>query len=258
MATDHELRSELSLRQLEARLGLAGWQVRLAREHGLLPEPDRDGRWSARLAERCREQTSTIIDTFGTEPPIGAGKAAMLLAARVRLDVERADVEVLVAQGALDVVSRFQQYPVYLVTDVMALDAERVAAVVAARKGPLLERVEAKGAAHILGWPKRVFDRIAAERGLRTDQLSRYALDDVRALADDADLAARIHAERREQALARARRNEQRHAQALRDLLAHCHAYLDQTTATPPDPATVARTLRALRAARATVASEAA
>nr|BFE36254.1 hypothetical protein GCM10010200_085050 [Actinomadura rugatobispora] len=257
METDSNLRVDLGVRQLAARLGLADWQLRLARGHGLIPEPDMNGRWSAELVERCQGDKARIIAAFGDQPPIGAGKAAELLAVRVRLDVERADVEVLVARGELRVVGRYQQYPVYLVHEVEAL-ADRVAEVVAARKGPLLDRVEAKGAALVLGWPKGVFGRIAAERALPTDQLSRYALADVRALAADTDLTARVHAEWHDQAVAQARRNEQRYADTLRKWMLHCSAYLDRAAETPPNPATATRALRALTTARSTVNAQAA
>ncbi|XVQ14377.1 hypothetical protein ACQP1W_18105 [Spirillospora sp. CA-255316] len=258
METGTKPRAELNSRQLATRLGLAAWQMRLAREHGLIPEPDVDGRWSADLADRCQERKPKIAAAFGDEPPIGACKAAALLATRVRLDVERADVEVLVARNELTVASRYQQYPVYLIHDVETLDEERVAEVVAARKGPLFDRVEAKGAALILGWPKSVFDRVASERALPTDQLSRYALADVRALVADADLIARVRTECHDRAMVRARRNEQRSAEALRKWILDCSAYIDRSAETPPDPATAARALRALTTARSTVTAQAA
>jgi hypothetical protein len=258
METDTKPRAELSSRSLATRLGLAAWQMRLAREHGLLPEPDVDVRWSAALADRCQEHKPKIAAAFGDEPPIGACKAAVLLATRVRLDVERADVEVLVARNELTVVSRYQQYPVYLIHDVETLDAERVAEVVAARKGPLFDSVEAKGAALILGWPKGVFDRIAAERALPTDQLGRYALADVRALVADADLIARVRSECHDRALARARSKELRSAEALHKWMLDCSAYIDRAIETPPDPARAARALRALTTARSTATEQAA
>ncbi|GAA2412905.1 hypothetical protein GCM10010191_23130 [Actinomadura vinacea] len=255
MRTELNLRADLGSRQLATRLELAGWQLRLAREHGLIPEPDVDGRWSAELAERCLPRKPQIVAAFGDEPPVGAVKAAGHLASRVNLDVERADVEMLVARGELTVIGRYQQHPVYLVRDLEALDPQRVTEIVAARKGPLLDRVEARGAALILGCPKSLFDRFAAERALPTDQLGRYALADVRALAADGDLTARVEEDQRERAIAQARRHEERHEDTLRNWMLHCTAYLDRASDDPPDPAIIGRTLRSLTTARSAAGS---
>ncbi|MFI0356776.1 hypothetical protein [Actinomadura sp. 9N407] len=251
MGTTMKAGADLGFRQLAGRLGLAAWQLRLAVEHGLVPEPDAEGRWPAETAGRAR--TGKIIEAFGEQPPVGAEKAAARLAPRLALDVERADVEVLVARGELTVISRYRRYPIYLLRELDALDAERVSEVVANRKGPLFDTVEAKAAALVLDWPKDVFDRIAADRALPTDQLGRYSLADVRALAADGDLGARVNAERHRRALARARRNEERHEDALRTWMLRCGAYLDRTADDPPDPKAASRALRALKVLRSTV-----
>ena len=255
MRTETESRTGIGFRQLASHLGVADWQLRLAREHGLIPEPDLNGKWTAELAGRCRSRASQIVAAFGDEPPVGAGKAAARLALRLRLDVEKADIEVLVARGDLTLVGHYQRNPIYLLRDLDALDAGGVAEVVAARKGPLLDRVDVRGAALVLGWSKGIFARVAAERGLVADQLGRYALADVRALADDADLNARVRAEQGEQALVRARRNEKRHEDALRNWMLRCTAYLDGTAEDPPDALAVSRSLKAITAARSTLAS---
>jgi hypothetical protein len=254
MRMETESRAGVGVQRLASRLGLAAWQLRLAREHGLIPEPDLDGRWSADLAGQCQARSAQIVAAFGDEPPVGA--AAARLALRLRLDVEKADIEVLVARGELTMVGRFQRNPIYLLGDLDALDAGSVAEVVAARKGPLLDRVDAKGAALVLGWPKAIFARVAAERALPADQLGRYALADVRGLADDGDLTARVHAEERDQALNRARRTEERHEDALRSWMLRCTAYLDRTTEDPPDATTATRALKGITAARSTMASQ--
>jgi hypothetical protein len=255
MRTETPSRAGAGVQQLASRLGLAAWQLRLAREHGLIPEPDLNGRWSAELAGRCQANSSKIVAAFGNEPPVGAAKAAARLARRLRLDVEKADIEVLVARGGLTMVGRFQRNPIYLLRDLDALDPGGVAEIVAARKGPLLNRVDAKGAALVLGWPKASFTRIAAERGLAADMLGHYALDDVRALGDDGDLTARVQAEERDLALNRARRNEERHEDTLRSWMLRCTAYLDRTAEDPPDAMTATRALKAITAARSTMAS---
>jgi hypothetical protein len=250
--------ADLGFRQLATRLGLAAWQLRLALEHELLPGPDAEGRWPASAADRFRGRTAQIIETFGEQAPIGAGKAAARLALRLALDVERADIEVLVARGELKVIGRYQRHPIYLLRDLDALDARHVQEVVAARKGPLLDTVDAKGAALVLGWPKDIFDRIAADRALPVDQLGRHPLPAVQALAADADLGARVRAEQHRRAVTRARRNEERHEDALRTWMLRCTAYLDRTADEPPDVKTAGRTLRALKTARSTAVLHAA
>lgn len=235
-----------------AMIGLSGWQVRLGREHGLLPDPDLDGeRWSPELVEEAGAKAAHVIAAFGNDPPIGAARAADRLAVALGLDVERPDVEVLVTRGDLRVVSHYREYPVYLRRDVDALAPEAVAEVVAARKGPLNDTVDAKGAARILGWPRRAFDRIAAEREVTPDQLGRFRLSDIRALGANEQLAARILDERRRAAHAKALKEEIRIEDDVRGWLLRCTAYVDRDADEPPDLSAARRALRALSEARA-------
>ncbi|MEU9873551.1 hypothetical protein AB0C87_37495 [Actinomadura sp. NPDC048021] len=250
-------RADHSANQLATLLGLARWQMRLGLEHGLLPEPDLEGdRWSAALAEGARGRSEEIVTRFGDEPPIGSAKAAARLASRVGLDVERGDVEVLVAQGDLDVISTFRGFPVYLLRDLDRLDPDSVRRVVATRKGPLTDTVDAGGAATILGWHRRTFDRIAVERGLETDRLGRYALSDVRALSADEDLTRQVEEEQRNLVLARTRRSEARVEDVIRAWILRCSAFLDGDADQPPDTAPVGRALRSLTTIRADIAKQ--
>lgn len=210
-------RADHGANQLATFLGLARWQLRLGLEHGLLPKPDLEGdRWSAALAEGARGRGEEVVARFGDEPPVGSARAAARLASRVGLDVERGDVEVLVAQGDLDVISTFRGFPVYLLRDLDRLDSDSVSRVVAARKGPLTDTVDAGGAATILGWHRKTFDRIAGERGLATDRLGRYALSDVRALSADERLSRQVGEEQRNLALARTHRSAARAEDVIR------------------------------------------
>lgn len=250
-------RADHSANQLATLLGLARWQMRLGLEHGLLPQPDLErDRWSAALAEGARGRSEEIVARFGDEPPIGSAKAAARLASRVGLDVERGDVEVLVAQGDLDVISTFRGFPVYLLRDLDRLDPDSVRRVVATRKGPLTDTVDAGGAATILGWHRRTFDRIAVERGLETDRLGRYALSDVRALSADEDLTRQVEEEQRNLALARTRRSEARVEDVIRAWILRCSAFLDGDADQPPDTAPVGRALRSLTTIRADIAKQ--
>lgn len=241
--------------QFAGHLGLTRWQLRVGLEHGLLPGPDVDGdRWSAGLTEAVRERGKEIVARFGDEPPIGSARAAARLATRVGLDVERRDIEVLVAEGVLSVVSSFRGHPVYLMRDLDRLDSDVVRKVVTARKGPLTDTVDAGGAAAILGWPRRTFDRIAGERGLLADRLGRYALSDIRALRADEPLAREVAEEKRHLALAKTRRSEARIKDVIRGWILRCSAYTDDAAGRPPDIAPLGRALRSLASVRAEIA----
>ncbi|WP_051468718.1 hypothetical protein [Actinomadura oligospora] len=249
-------RAGLSDRRLAARLDLARWQLRLAREHGMFPEPDLpDDLWSAEALAHCADRVDAVRAAFGAEPPIGAERAAVRLAARVRMDVERADVEVLVAQDALEVIGTYRDHPLYLLRDLDALAPETVIKVVRARKGPLVESVEPRGAARILAWPRSTFDRVAAERALPVDRLGRYILTDIQALADDADLLQLVEQDRRHAAHLKAKRIEEHYEEGLRDWLDACTAYLHHKTAEPPPAPTLRRILQSLVTARAETAA---
>ncbi|WP_157431352.1 hypothetical protein [Actinomadura hibisca] len=245
----------LDTRRLAAKLDLSEWQLRLARENGLIPEPDApEGRWSPEEAAAFADRAAQIRVTFGDRPPVGAVKAAAVLAARVGLDVERADVEILVAREDLDVVGSYRGHPLYLLHDLEALDPDVITEVVTVRKGPLLDTADAAGAARVLGWPKHVFESIAARRGLSVDKLGRYALGEVRALAGDTDLTAQVQEAERRAALAKARKEVDRHEESLRGWLEGCAAYVNRTADELPDLATARRALRSLAAARAAAA----
>ncbi|GAA4297614.1 hypothetical protein GCM10023178_00900 [Actinomadura luteofluorescens] len=250
-------RADHSAHQLATLLGLARWQLRLGVEHGLLPKPDLEGdRWSAALAEEARSRCEEIVARFGDEPPIGSAKAAARLASRVGLDVERGDVEVLVAQGDLDVISTFRGFPVYLLRDLDQIDPDSVRRVVTARKGPLTDTVDAGGAATILGWPRRTFDRIAGERGLATDRLGRFALAEVQALSADERLTRHVQEEQRNLALDRTRRSETRVEDVVRAWILRCSAFLDRDADQPPETAPLGRALRSLTTIRADIARQ--
>ncbi|URN01925.1 hypothetical protein LUW76_47335 [Actinomadura madurae] len=243
--------------QFAAHLGLTRWQLRVGLEHEILPGPDLAGeRWSAGLADQARERVEEVLTRFGTEPPVGSGRAAARLAARVGLDVERRDIEVLVAQGDLDVISSFRGFPVYLLRDLDRLDPDSVRQVVRARKGPLTDTVDAAGAVMILGWPRRIFDRIAIERDLAIDRLSRYTLADIHALQADEILAHQVAEEKRHLTLARTRRSETHIEDVIRAWVLRCSAYVDHEADQPPDLAPLTRAIRSLTRIRSELASQ--
>lgn len=242
----------ITAQRLAAKLGLAGWQLRLAQEQGLFPRPDlADGRWSDALAEEYGPRAGHIQATLGDEPPMGALKAAARVAERIGLDVHRSDIEALVVSGKLTIASQYKDHPLYASRDLDELDPKMVTKLVVARKGPLFESVDGPAAVAMLGWPKEAFQRIVAERGLSTDQLNRYVLADVQQLADDPELQRIVEEEQRKAALRDARRDEE-HAEAeVRRWLQRCANYLGRTDDEPPDPAEIRRALKALTTARA-------
>ncbi|MEU5991273.1 hypothetical protein ABZ806_20080 [Spirillospora sp. NPDC047418] len=243
--------------QFADHLGLTRWQLRVGLEHGILPVSDLGGeQWSADVADESRDAGKEVIARFGDEPPVGATRAAAMLAVRVSLDVERRDVEVLVAQGALNVVSSFRGHPVYLIRDLDRLDPEAVRAVVSARKGPLTGTVDTGGAATILGWPRRTFERVAAERGLATDRLGRYALSDVHALRADDDLGREIAEEKRRLTLTRTHRSEAHFEDVIHAWILRCSAYVDRDAGQPPDIAALSRAVRSLVTVRAEIEAQ--
>lgn len=247
-------RTRYGANQFADHLGLTRWQLRVGVEHGILPGPDLGGeQWSADLADGSPDAAKEVIARFGDEPPIGSARAAAMLAARMSLDVERRDIEVLVAQGALNVVSSFRGHPVYLMRDLDRLDPDAVRKVVSARKGPLTGTVDTSGALAILGWPRRTFDRIAAERGLEKDRLGRYALSDVHALGADDDLAREAAEEKRRLALITAHRSEAHFEDVVHAWILRCSAYVDRDADELPDIAQLSRALRSLSAVRAEI-----
>ncbi|MFC0041663.1 hypothetical protein [Actinomadura rayongensis] len=238
-------------RAFAAALDLGDWQFRSARTLGLVPAPDAGpGRWSADLVDRCGGEADRIRAELGSDPPVGAARAAARLARRVVLDVERVDVDVLAASGVLAAAGRYRGHPVYLVRHLDAVPADTLAEVVAARKGPLRDTIDAGGAVRALGWRSQQFGRVAAERGLAKDRLGRYALADVRALAADEELMATAVADAARADVQRARRAEERCTTALRGWLADCARFLDGTETRSPDLAAARRALSGLTSAR--------
>ncbi|HEX2312858.1 MAG TPA: hypothetical protein VHJ17_03945 [Thermomonospora sp.] len=251
---EYTIRTGYGSLQLAARLGLARWQLRVAGERGLIPPPDLDGgRWSAALAEQTAGRAAEIRAALGDDPPVGAVKAAERLSVRVGLDVERADVEALVVSGALAMADHYNGRALYDPRDLDALDAERVTAVVAARKGPLAETVNARGAATLLGWPPELFARVAAERGLNPDPLGRFPLAEVRRLGADQELRTTVARHRRAAAVESGRRDAARAEQSVRRWLRHCSDYLAHDADGPPDTRELTRALRTLSTARASL-----
>jgi hypothetical protein len=186
--------------QLAQRLGLPTWTFTAARERGLIPEPDLAAggrrRWSAALADTLAGKASEIVEVVGTEPPIGANRAAGRLAARTGLAVERADVETLAARGTLRIAGHYERWPLYDPRELDAIDVQVLAGVVAERQAWIAASLDRRAAAERLGWRLREFDQVTAERGITPGPLGRYPGSQVEALAADWELACRLDVER--------------------------------------------------------------
>jgi hypothetical protein len=189
---------ELGPWQLASRLGLALWQVEAARKRGLLPEPDVAGRrWSPAVVDALPErQAATIVEAVGTEPPIGANRAAERLTARTGLEVDRADVEVLAERGRLAVVGSYKDWALYDPRALDALEPALLTELIAERQALSAGTLHRREAAALLGWRVAEFDEVAAERGLAPGLFGRYRKGEVEALAADAELVERVDAAR--------------------------------------------------------------
>jgi len=197
MSTPKAPPSDFGPIQLAGHLGLTTWAFETARERGLIPGPDVDGhRWSAAIARTLAGKVAEIVEEVGTEPPIGANRAAERLAGRTGLEVDRADVETLAGRGALRVVGHYEGWPLYDPRELDAVAAEVLAGVVAERQAWLAASLDRHAAATVLGWRVREFDAVVAQRGITPGQLGRYARADIDLLAADAELAEQVEADR--------------------------------------------------------------
>ncbi|HKE99408.1 MAG TPA: 3'-5' exonuclease [Actinomycetes bacterium] len=184
--------------QLAKRLGLELWQVETARERGLLPEPDVGGRrWSPEAVGALPEgKAAAIVQAVGTEPPIGANRAAERLAARTGLEIDKADVEVLAERGLLVPCGSYREWALYDPRLLDALDPGLLAALVAERDTWAEVSLHRREAAELLGWRVGEFDQVAAARGLVPGPFGRFDRAEVEALAADAELVEQVDAER--------------------------------------------------------------
>lgn len=184
--------------QLADFCGLAQWQLDYGRRDGLIPKPDSDStrRWSPALAEHAREQAAEIVRRYGHEHPIGATRAAERVAQRTGMDVHAVDIEQLAQGGHLGAVDEFKGHPLFAVCALDALEAGNLSQVVADRQAWIAASVTADQAAERLGWFWSEFTYVAHERELASGRFDRYALTDVDALGDDAELGAWVASER--------------------------------------------------------------
>lgn len=188
--------------QMADHLGAYHGQIDRARELGLLPEPDADGRrWSAALVGEIRARWPQILAGIEAARELGAARCAALLTDRTGLDVDRADVDELAGRGLAEVTGSYKEWPLYRVAGLEDLAADPakmavLAQVVAERKAWLAASLDRREAAARLGWQPRELDRVLADRNIRPGRFGRYALAGLESLAGDEDLAGQIRQDR--------------------------------------------------------------
>ena len=129
--------------QFPALLGLPLWAFERALADGLIPPPDPGtGRWHADVAGDALARLDQISAAVGTQPDVGAGRAAAVLSARFGIPVPADVLLELDRTGLVPCTGEYKGYPVY---DGRALEkfSDRDALDRAMTSGRLLTRDEA-------------------------------------------------------------------------------------------------------------------
>ncbi|MGR7000793.1 exonuclease domain-containing protein [Yinghuangia aomiensis] len=188
--------------QVLRHVGLREWQWDRAAGLGLVPaqRPDRDdGRFSEAFAERVKAAAADVVAAVGDHPGYGVVRGAGLLAAATGLPVAPDDVRELVAAGLLVSVGEYEDAALYDTRVLRSpgedvVDALRV--VVAERLAWEAVSLTREQAVERLGWRWSEWDRVRAQWGLEPGRGGRFRVEDITALADDADLAEELRRDR--------------------------------------------------------------
>jgi len=135
--------------QFLAVLGIPRWQFERALKDGLIPAPDSaSGRWPTATVESTLANLDQITAQLGTQPDVGAGRAAEVLSARFDMDVAPGVLWELARMGLIPQVGDYKGYPLY---DGRALEAfaDREALEQATISGRLLKRDEVAQYLHV-------------------------------------------------------------------------------------------------------------
>lgn len=167
--------------------------VRTGRGGRNVSAPGHDRGWLPEQLDELRQLVPVIVEKFGAEHPIGAGRCADRLAERLGLEVEPADIAALAEAGHLAVVDVFHKknrsYDLYAPADVNSLAPEQVRPVLDERAAWLDRSLSLDEAAESLGWHYRELAAVIADRGIEV-RLRRIARTDVDTLAGDEELRA--------------------------------------------------------------------
>ncbi|MFF3112639.1 hypothetical protein ACFVSN_26005 [Kitasatospora sp. NPDC057904] len=183
---------------LRRRLGLVRWQFDQARERGLIPEPDVDGRaWSAAAEAELRAGAAELTAALGAVPRVGAGKAAVALGHTTGLPVTADDIRRLAEAGALRASGEFRGHPTYsrealaavpeaaveeAVTERLRRAETEAEAAAALLRQRMAESLSAAEAAEQLGWSAARLEAAVAKGGLTRARDGRYDRAEVMAL----------------------------------------------------------------------------
>lgn len=180
---------------LADEIGLARWKFERAKAAGLLPKPGHARGWLPDQLDEVRQLVPAIVEKFGAEHPVGAGRCADRLGKRLGLglDVEPTDISTLAEAGHLVVADVFEKkvrsYDLYAPADIDVLTPEQVQLVIKERVAWLDRSLPLDEAAEALGWHYHELNKVISERGIEV-LLRRIARTDVEALAGDEELRA--------------------------------------------------------------------
>ena len=182
--------------EMLALLGLEYGEWRRARDHDVIPDPDRGEFWTRQLAEDLKARIEQLRERIPPQP-LGVRRCAELLAELTELEATTDDVEALIEQGHITAVDWFKNWPLYDVGDVRRLGTttdgqQLVAAIVTDRQAWLANSVTAEVAARRLGWYRRDLERAADEHGITPGRFGRWAGVDVARLSGDEELMERV------------------------------------------------------------------
>jgi hypothetical protein len=100
--------------QFPDRLGLPLWAFERALRDGLIPSADpATGRWPASAFDAALADLDRIKAAVGTQPDVGAGRAADILSARFGIDVPSDVLLELDRMGLIPCVGDYKDYPLY-------------------------------------------------------------------------------------------------------------------------------------------------
>lgn len=100
--------------QFPERLGLPLWAFERALRDGLIPPADTaTGRWPATAFDAALADLDRIRASVGTQPDVGAGRAADIISARFGTDVPSDALLELDRMGLIPCVGYYKEYPLY-------------------------------------------------------------------------------------------------------------------------------------------------
>jgi hypothetical protein len=186
----------LDTEQMMQRLGLDRGAWMRGREHQLIPDPDVGVFWSQAAADQMTGRAAQIRDAIPPQP-LGMTRCVQLLAEGTGLDVQDADLQVLIDRGLVEVVDYYKKWALY---DVGALNTllateqgrQVIGEIVVERQAWIQASITEPDAARWLGGSTGDLRKAAADRDMKPGRFGRWARTDIAALSDDQDLVEQI------------------------------------------------------------------